>query len=110
MKQKHQCALQLQTINMGLDKDNKALLENLFYQNNRNTAAALSEYRRIKGYGKVYFRYGLKNMIQRFELTGDLGIAPGEADAGQLRQKLLKLLLPWLIMLDAKCDLRRLIC
>ena len=48
---------------------------------------------------------GLKNMIRRFELTGDLGIAPGEAD-GQLRQKLLKKwLLPWLRMLDAMCDL-----
>ena len=44
-------------------------------------------------------------MIRWFELTGDLGIAPGEAD-GQLRQKLLKLLLPWPRMLDAKCDLQ----
>ena len=40
---------------------------------------------------------GLKNMIRRFELTGNLVIAPGEADG----QKLLKLLLPWLKMLDA---------
>ena len=31
---------------------------------------------------------------------GDLGIAPGETDC-QLRQKLLKVLLPWLRMLDA---------
>ena len=40
-------------------------------------------------------------MIRRFELTGDLGIAPGDAD-GQLRLKLSKkLLLPWLRMLEA---------
>ena len=40
-------------------------------------------------------------MIRRFELTGDLRIAPGEVD-GQLHQKLL--LLPWLRILDAMCD------
>ena len=40
LKYKHQCALQLQTINMGLDKDSRALLVKLFYQNN-NSAAAL---------------------------------------------------------------------
>ena len=31
MKHKHQCALQLQTINMGLDKVTRALLVKLFF-------------------------------------------------------------------------------
>ena len=48
LKHMHQCALQLQTINMDLDKDSRTLLVKLFYQNNNNGAAALREYRRIK--------------------------------------------------------------
>ena len=45
-------------------------------------------------------------MIRRFDLTGDLGIAPADAD-GQLRQKLLKKLqLSWLRLLDAMCVLQ----
>ena len=77
----------------------------VFYQYN-NSAAALSEYRRNRGIRRDSLSVpGLKNIIRRFELTGDLGIAPGETD-GQLRQKLLKkLLLPWLRMLDAMCNL-----
>ena len=51
LKHKHQCALQLQTINMGLDKVNRAVLVKLFYQNSNNSAAALREYRRIKAGG-----------------------------------------------------------
>ena len=47
---------------------------------------------------------GVEEHDSSFELTGDLGIAFGEAD-GQLSQKLLnKLLLPWLRMLDAMCE------
>ena len=107
MKHKHQCELQLQTINMGLDKISRALLVKLFYQNNNNNSVtALLEYRRIKGIrrGPLSIPW-LKNMIRRVELIGDLGIAPGEAE-GQLRQKWLKkLLLPWLRMLDAMCYL-----
>ena len=53
MKHKHQCALQLQTINMNLDKVSRALLVKLFFfQNNNNSAAALREYRCIKEYGE----------------------------------------------------------
>ena len=51
-----QCALELQTINIDLDKDSRALLVKLLNQNN-NSAAALREYRRIKGYGEVLFPY-----------------------------------------------------
>ena len=40
-------------INMGLDKDSRALLVKLFYQNNNNSAAALHEYRCINDYGEV---------------------------------------------------------
>ena len=46
---------------------------------------------------------------RRFELNGDFGIAPGKADdtiCDLQRQNLLKLLLPWLRMLDAICDLQ----
>ena len=49
LKHKNQCALQLQTINMGLDKVSRALLVKLFYQNNNNSAASLREYQRIIG-------------------------------------------------------------
>ena len=51
----------------------------LFFLNNSNSAAVLREYRRIKEYGRrgALFVPGLKNMIRGFELTGDLGIAPG---------------------------------
>ena len=52
MKHKHQCELQWQTINMGLDKNSRALLVKLFYHNN-NSDAALREYRRVKEYGEV---------------------------------------------------------
>ena len=63
---------------MGLYKDSRTLLVKLFYQNNNNSAAALREYRRIKGMRKDPLSVpGLKNMIRRFELTGDLGITPG---------------------------------
>ena len=105
-KLKHQCAFQLQVITMGLDKYSRALLVKPFHQNNSNSAAALREYQRIKGIQRDPLSVpGVKNIIRRFELTGDLGIAPGEAD-GQLRQKLLKkLLLPWLRILDIMCDL-----
>ena len=103
LKHKHQCALQstwVWTRIAGLYswscfiKTTTIVL--LFFASNR----------RIKGIrrGPVSVPR-LKNMIRRFESTGDLGIAPGEAD-GQLRQKLLKLLLPWLRMLDAMCDLQ----
>ena len=55
-----------------------------------NNSAALREYRRIKGIRRGSLSVPrLKNMIRRFELTGDLGIALGEAD-GKLSQKVLK--------------------
>ena len=89
---------------MDLDKDSRTLLVKLFYHsnNNRSSAAAFREYRHIKGIRRGPLSVlGLKNMIRRLELTGDLGIAPGEADS-QMSQKLLKtLLLQWLRMLDA---------
>lgn len=63
---------------MVLDKVSRALLVKLFYQNNNNSAAALREYRRIKGIRRgPLSAVALKNMIRKFELTGDLGIAPG---------------------------------
>ena len=105
LKHKHQCALQLQTINMSLDKVSRALLVKLFYQNN-NSAAVLHEYRHIKGIWRGSLSIlGLKNMIWRFKLTVDLGIASGRGRL-QLHRKLLKLLSPWLRMLDAMCDLQ----
>ena len=57
LKHKHQCALQLQTINMGLNKVSRALLVKLFFQNNKKSAVALREYRHIKEYGEVFFPY-----------------------------------------------------
>ena len=74
MQYKHQYALQLQTINMDLDNDSRALLVKLFYQNNNNSSAALLEYRlRIR---RDPLSIPGLNIIRRFELTGDLGIAP----------------------------------
>ena len=90
LKHKHQYALQVQTINMGLDKVSMALLVKLFYRNNYNSAAAIRYYRLIKGIRRGLLSVpGLKNIIRKFKLTGDLGIAPGVIDV-QLRQKLLK--------------------
>ena len=58
LKHKHQCAFELQTINMGLDKDSRALLVKLFPSKSNNSAAVLCKYRRIKKYGEVLFPYG----------------------------------------------------
>ena len=71
---------------MGLDKFSRYLLVNLFFQNNNKNSAALHEYRLIKEHGEILFSVpGLTKMIRRFQLTGDLGIVPGEADGSEDR-------------------------
>ena len=61
---------------MGLDKVSRALLLKLFFFQNNISAVALREYRRRIQRGPLSVP-ALKDMIRRFELTGDLGIAPG---------------------------------
>ena len=64
---------------MGLDMVSRTLLVKLFYQNN-NAVTALRVHRRIKGIRRGPLSVPrLKNMIRRFELNGDLGIASGRA-------------------------------
>ena len=69
LKHKHQCALQLQTINVGLNKDSRALLVKLFYQNNNNGAAALREYRRIKDTGRSSFRTAVEEHYSEVQIN-----------------------------------------
>ena len=92
-------------MNMGLDKVSRVLLVKLFYQNN-NSAAAHREYRRIKGIRRGSLSVPRLNMIRSFELTDDLGIAPGRGRRPIALEIVKKLLLPWLRMLDAMCDLQ----
>ena len=77
LKLKHQCALHLQTINMGLDKDSRALLVKLFFTKTTVMLLLFASIDALKNTERSFFVPGLKNMIWRFELTGDLGIAPG---------------------------------
>ncbi|PSN33177.1 hypothetical protein C0J52_24295 [Blattella germanica] len=52
--------------NMSLDKRNRGLSVKLFYQNNSNVAAALREYRRLKGLRKGPLSPpALRNMMKR---------------------------------------------
>ena len=56
----------------------RALLVKLFYENKRNSAAALRKFRLIKNLRKrPLLPQALKRMIVRFEKTRDLRIQPG---------------------------------
>ena len=92
---------------MGLEKTNRDLLVKLFYENNNKNADALREYQRIKGIRRgPLFVPGLNNVVRRFELTGDLGIAPERFRRPIAPEIVKNLLLTWLRKLDAMCDLQ----
>lgn len=63
---------------MTLNKKERALLVKIFYQNGSNYSATLKEYRRMKRLRRGPMSVnGLKNMISKFEETGELGVIPG---------------------------------
>ncbi|GFS68755.1 hypothetical protein TNCV_408611 [Trichonephila clavipes] len=62
---------------MTLNKKERALLVKIFYQNGSNYLATLKEYRRMKRLRCQTSVNGLKNMISKFEETGELGVISG---------------------------------
>ena len=54
------------------------MLVKILYQNNSNYSTTLKEYQRMKRLRRGPMNVnGLKNMITKFEQTGELGIIPG---------------------------------
>ena len=63
---------------MTLNKEERALLVKIFYQNGSNYSAILKECRRMKQLRKCLLSVnGLENMISKFEETKELGVIPG---------------------------------